>query len=220
MFFLLLVLGLFVLFIFVIWFTTLRIEMVFKREQGNDRGEVIISAWGGLFRYRLAIPQLQWEGIDQGMKVESQAKLESNVDGAATKATQKKADVMVNKRKIKKMKESYRELVENISFFHQTIRWFLSKVTCEKLVWKTRIGTGDAAEAGILTGVAWTVKSTLVGWVSQYIKWRQPPELYVDPQFQTPVIETHLHSIIHFKIGHAIIGIKRLLFHMRKGRVR
>lgn len=132
----------------------------------------------------------------------------------------KKVDITFNKRKYLKLKHIYHEVVENISFFRQTLRWFLSRVTCEKLVWQTRIGTGDAAEAGVLTGVVWTVKSSLVGWISQYVNWRRPPELYVDPQFQAPVLETHIHSIIHFKIGHAIIAIKRLLFHLRKGRIR
>lgn len=214
----LLVLGLLIALLVIIWFTALRVELVYKREQGNDRGEIILTAWRGLIRYRIAIPQMQWKGLDQGVKVNTRASMDKMIGNGS--AEQHNSEVKVNKRLLKRLNSAYKEMVRNVSGFHQILRWFLTKITCEKLVWKSRIGTGDAAEAGILTGMAWAIKSTLIGWFCSRVKCRHQPQITVDPEFHAKVWDTHVNGIIRFRIGHAIIAIKRLLVHMRKGRVR
>ncbi|MBH8596670.1 DUF2953 domain-containing protein [Thermoactinomyces sp. CICC 10521] len=208
--------GILVLLVVLIWFTSVRIEILYKRENKNDRGEIKISALGGLVRFRVNLPEVKWTGMDEGMQVEGTVKGQTT----AAKMAKEKGKVKLNRRTFQRLRFYYHEFVERFDQFHKTIRWFLSKVTFEKLTWVTKIGTGDAAESGILTGVAWGIKTTLIGFFSQYTRWREAPQLTIHPEFNREVLETYFHSIIRFRVGHAILGAKRLLLHMRTGRER
>ncbi|TCS93451.1 DUF2953 domain-containing protein [Hazenella coriacea] len=194
-----------------LWFSYVRIEMVYKREQGNDRGEVMFKALGGLLRFRVNIPKVDWEGTEQGIHVESRS---------GTKAINKQEELQIDQRKVRKAKKMYEMVLQRIDDLKEIMRQFLSKVTCEQLIWGTTVGTGDASEAGILTGVIWGVKTTLVGFFSGYIRWKEPPQLIVDPVFTYPIIRTHFHGIFRFRLGHAILGITRMILHLRRGRER
>jgi hypothetical protein len=212
-----LIIAVLLILLFVIsWFISVRIEIIFKREKENDRGEIKVYALGGIIRFRMKLPKMKWAGLDEGIRMESE--LESDL--VAAPDVNKQNRFRITQRTIRKGMARYRELVRNIDHFHRTICWFLSKVTCEKLEWRTTIGTGDAAEAGVLTGIAWGIKTTLVGVLGSYTRWDEPPCLSVDPDFNHVVLNTHFHSIIRFRLGHAILGVKRLLLHKRKGRER
>jgi hypothetical protein len=212
----LIIAGILAVFVVVIWFTSVRIEFLYKRENKDDRGEVKIYALGGLLRFRVKLPEVKWAGIDEGVRVEGTVKGQTT----AAKMAKEKGKVKINKRTFRRTRFLYHEFLERFDHFHHTIRWFLSKVTFEKLVWVTKIGTGDAAESGVLTGIAWGIKTTLVGIFGHYTRWQEPPQLAIDPEFNRPVLETYFHSIIRFRVGHAILGAKRLLLHMRIGRER
>ncbi|WP_170839861.1 DUF2953 domain-containing protein [Lihuaxuella thermophila] len=198
------------------WFIVVRIEIIFKREAGNDRSEIKVSALGGILRFHMKFPQLKWEGLGRGMGLKSEAEAES----VATPDLNRQKRFRVTRQTIRKGKAVYRRMLRDIDDLFGTVRWFLSKVTCEKLEWRTTLGTGDAAEAGVLTGIAWGIKTTLVGVLGSYTRWDEPPRLSVDPAFHHAVLQTHFHSIIRFRLGHAILGIKRLLLHKRQGRER
>lgn len=213
------IVGGLLLFFLLICFTSIRIEILFKRERENDRAEVTIHALFGLIRYRLKLPQIAFAGVDEGVEVRTGSDA-AMPDGKESSEGGEPKDVTVNRRLIERMNDLYQNILESVDFFQAKIRWFLSKITCEKLIWVTTLGTGDAAEAGILTGVAWSIKTTLIGFTSSYIRWAKPPELYVQPHFNRMVLETHFHSIIRFRIGHAILTIVRVLLHMHRRRKR
>ncbi|SFJ75324.1 DUF2953 domain-containing protein [Thermoflavimicrobium dichotomicum] len=189
-------------------FTSVRIELLFKWENENDRGEVKIRALFGLVRLRFTLPQLDWAGIDRGLKVSL---------AEETNDTSPKKEI-IGKKTIQRGKEMVRELLDQIDGLKEILRWFFSKVTCEKWVWITSVGTGDAAEAGFLTGIVWTLKSMLIGWISPYIRWQKAPELHVEPLFYREAVGMTFHSIIRFRLGHAILAIKRLYWDRNKRR--
>ncbi len=189
-------------FLILIMFTSVRIEILFKHEHVNEQGEIRIRALLGLVRLRFTLPQLNWRGWEQGLQVKG-------------KMTTEQSELMtvnekVGKRNIRSMKKRMSELLSQIDDFMEVVRWFFSKITCEKLDWSTSLGTGDAAEAGILTGLAWSIKSMLIGWISGYIRWKQYPNLSIRPAFQQKMFDTYFHSIIRFRLGYAILALKRL----------
>jgi len=188
-----------------LWYSLIRIEIFYQRLGDDDQGEIKIFALGGLLRFRLELPKIDWKGIEQGIQMEQNWKSGTS---EARLLKQKKKNITL--RTIKKMMKNFQRLLDEFSNLKQTIRWFLRHVTWERFEWKTHLGTGDAAEAGILAGVAWTIKTTLVGWISRYPQWEQPPHLVIEPDFYRPRLETRFHGIIRFRIGHAILGIKRL----------
>jgi hypothetical protein len=213
--FFLIILVMLLVFFIVTWFSNIQIELLFKREAQNDFGKIKVNMFGGLLRFQYYLPRIQWSGLDEGVVARK------NVTGKIGKAKTKpkKESVQIDKRKIKKLHFAYRQILYRFHDFQRIMRWFFGKITCEKFVWNTKIGTGDAAEAGILTGLAWSIKWMLLSWLGNQIRWNAKPELKVDPRFNEAILETYFHSIIRFRIGHAILAVKRLSDHMRKGRI-
>lgn len=198
-----------------VWYSNIQIEVLFKREKQNDFGKVKVKIFGGLLRFQYNLPQIKWSGLDEGVITEQ------GLTGKVGKVEKKleKKQVQIDKQKIKKFRFQYRQILYQFDDFQRIMKWFFGKITCEKFVWNTKIGTGDAAEAGFLTGITYSLKWTLLGWLGNRIRWKATPELKVDPRFNEATLETYFHSIIRFRIGHAIIAAKRLSDHMRKGRI-
>lgn len=99
---------------------------------------------------------------------------------------------------------------------YRAIRHFLSHVRCQKLKWHSTIGTGDAAETGILTGLVWNLKSVTMGWGSHYLAMETTASLKVTPDFNRPCLDTHFTCIVKFRLGYAILTGCRILFHIKK----
>ncbi len=213
--FFLIILVLLLVFFIGTWFSDIQIELLFKREAQNDFGKIKVKMFGGLLRFQYNLPQILWGGLDEGVA------LKQNVTGKIGKkeTKTKKKSIHIDKRKVKKFHFEYRQILYRYHDFQRIMRWFFGKITCEKFVWNTKIGTGDAAEAGFLTGLAWSFKWMLLSWLGNQIRWNAKPELKVDPRFNEAILETYFHSIIRFRIGHAILAVKRLSDHMRKGRI-
>ncbi|MBA4603846.1 DUF2953 domain-containing protein [Thermoactinomyces sp. AMNI-1] len=212
MIFSLFVLGIAIIILFLVWYSTIRVEILFKRDQQNNDGEIKIVVFGGLLRFKFNLSQLEWKGFDEGIQVKGKLKNQM----AKIQTGQKKEKVQVNKRKVRAFRHKYLKMLRQIDEFQQIMHWFFGKITCEKLIWKTRLGTGDAAEAGILTGIAWGIKWALVGMLGSRIRWKFTPQLSIDPDFNHEILEIYFHSIIRFRIGHAILTVKRLSDHMRQ----
>lgn len=102
-------------------------------------------------------------------------------------------------------------LRKRIVHLYDVLRRFFSHVVCERLTWVSNIGTGDAAGTGVMTGVVWSVKTTMIGMLGSYIRWDGSPDLDVRPFFEKEILDTNLNCIIRFRVGHAILAVLRLL---------
>jgi hypothetical protein len=202
------------LIIIAIWlfFSRVRIEISYKREEGNDKGEVKVIGLGGLFRYRINIPSVDFKSVDKGVKVEKSAKTTAMpVEEKGTFITMEKIDLLYTK---------YEELLHSVSHLQENLRWFMARITCETWTWRTTVGTGDAAEAGVLTGIVWAVKANVLGFISHYIAWSDSPYLEVVPQFQQVVFHTYYEGVFSFRLGNVIRFAIRLWIRFRKDKKR
>lgn len=193
----------FIVLIILLFLSYLRIELVFTRLNNDDEGYIRFSVLKGLFHYRLTIRKLDLKGLDEGIEIQT-----------ATEIDQDKTRISIET--IKQARQRYHEVLKHFSYFQSTIQWLLNKVICEKFLWSTSIGTGEAMETGVAVGVLWGLMSSLVGFFGRYIQWRHTPELYAAPNFQQVKLESHIHLIICIRMGNAICGIYRLLMQMRK----
>jgi hypothetical protein len=193
----------------IVFFTKVKIYILFGRQGEEDQGEVVITVLGGLIKRRLKIPTIDFKNLDKGIEVKAET------DSATS---EKKNRSFINKDFIEHFYEKYEELLHRISHLQEMVRWFFARITCEHWKWETMIGTGDAAEAGVLTGVVWSVKSNVLGFLSHYIRWVTVPKLDVVPNFGQAVFQTTYEGIFHFRLGNLIrFGIK-LWFRLRKHR--
>ncbi|WP_380705967.1 DUF2953 domain-containing protein [Salinithrix halophila] len=199
------IIGTLILFLLLLlFFTSVRIRIVYRRK-GEEDGFFLQVRWlWGLVRYRWVAEGFALTG--QGLKVKEKKE--------GTTGTDKKKRTRIGLAAMKKAKEKVQDFRENVVNLYGVMRYFLSKVVCEKLVWISDLGTGDAAETGIITGLAWGIKANLVGVVGSYFQWRRPPQLDIRPYFIEARLETDLECIFRFKVRHAILAVMRLLLRM------
>lgn len=194
----------------------IRIELMYKREGEMDEGKLQVKALFGLLRYTVRFPKLDFEGITKGVTVDTKW----NTTTTNTTTFTGKANGQINEFTLRKAQEAFIETLEKVQDFYPLVRNFCSKIVCDQFEWKTHVGTGDAAEAGILAGLVWGIKSFMVGLIGSYIRWKKPPDLDVIPDFHQFVLDTYFHSILRFRVWHAIVVMTRLRIQMRKGRER
>jgi hypothetical protein len=193
--------------VLLIYYSKIYIQIYYKRAAKQDKGELKIKALGGFFHYRLSIPTLDFKDMDKGVKVESEHE----------SSTMKKGDdTFINKDKLEFWYENYEILLHRVKDFQEILRWFMSRVHCVKWDWKTSVGTGDAAEAGVLTGVIWGVKTTILGFISHYIQWDHKPEIEVTPCFQNAVLDTMFEAEFSFHFGNAVRFLLLLWIRFKK----
>ncbi len=203
------VLALLLAFILVIPFTSIRLEAHYWREGANDQLNIQIRLLWGMIRLRYQIPLIKW------MENEGSLIIREKSTDLPTKGSWRQR---ITWRSLCAMRERYLMFRDQVHQLQDLTRSFLRHVIFERLEWRSTVGTGDAAETGVVTGVVWGVKSILVGVLGSYVQWTKQPFLKVDPLFSEATLETDLHCIIRFRIGHAMLAAIRLMRSMRRGR--
>ncbi|MFC5774676.1 DUF2953 domain-containing protein [Ectobacillus antri] len=108
------------------------------------------------------------------------------------------------------------ELIKSAGDIHTIIKGFLRSVRIKKFLWRSYIGTGDAAYTGITAGGLWSVKGIILGILSTYMKIAKAPELEVTPVFQGEITTSQLECTITFRIGKAVLTAIKLFRYIRK----
>lgn len=187
-----------ILICFFIMLSPLRVEVDFHHGKMKDQGTITFLGFWNLVRFRIKIPEIKWKGFDQGVEIE-------------TVSTIQESETTITKDKIKRYRALSKKFIDRIDHFFRILRKFLRNITCEKFHWETLVGTGNAAETGTLIGVMWGTNMTLLSLLGKGIKWKEPPVVQIYPAYAESAFEIKLHSIICFRIGHAILAITRLL---------
>lgn len=199
--------GSIVLIILIVWFTSVRIEIVYKRIAENDRIEVELSIYKRLIKYRFTVNMLQLESLSKGVKVTKRAKV-----GERDKIKKKKK-TWITPRVIERFQRNFARLLHNVHDLNHILIQTMKHVQGEKLEWRTSIGLGEASATGAIVGAVWAIKSALVAVLAHYISLHVRPHLHVFPEFQREIFNVHLLCILRFRIGHAIIAVIRIAVH-------
>lgn len=189
-------------------FTTLSIRFQYRRGGSDDELGLTVRWIGGLIRFHYSVPLLKRE--ERGFAVRQELQT-----GKGKTLTAKRR--RITPATIRRSQKRFQALRRRVRDLHDTLRRFLRHVTCERLEWVTTIGTGDAAETGVLTGMAWAIKTTLVSVAGRHVRWERPPALNVRPSFEERRLESNLLCIVRFRLGHLILAVTRLYLNMRKG---
>ncbi|SDZ09130.1 DUF2953 domain-containing protein [Thermoactinomyces sp. DSM 45892] len=197
--------------------SNIQIELEYQREGKMDDGAVRIKVFYGLIRYTMRISEMNMD-VDPEKGITYQSDWDANAGNSTVHSGKSKE--RMNWSGFQNARERFSEILERVQDFFPLIRYFCSKICCKNLEWKTQVGTGDAAEAGVLTGLVWGIKSFLISAVGNYIKWKKAPEIDVIPHFNQLAFNMYFHCILCFRVWHAIVVVTRLWIQMRKGRER
>ena len=91
--------------------------------------------------------------------------------------------------------------------------WFIflfKKVKVEEIEWRTDIGMGDAAETGVLTGLLWAVKGSIVSYYKNKVGGLKKKHIVVVPHYERMLFATNVNCIFTMRLGHIMLaGLKK-----------
>lgn len=197
------VLAFFILIFLIIINSNVKIHILFNREEKNDFLEFEFNFIFGI-HIRKKIPIIQLNNINEGVILKEETQLNN-----ATKNVDKER---VTVKKVRHFYRYYQKLLLRIDMFKKSIRRFFKHVYVEEYSWTTLIGTGEAKNTGIVSGIFWGIKNYFIGLLSAYAKLEQMPKLSITPEYNKKIFSTRIDCIIKFKMGHVILLGIRLIF--------
>ncbi|MFD2168840.1 DUF2953 domain-containing protein [Tumebacillus lipolyticus] len=203
----LLALAVFLLFAMVLPVT---IEVQYRREGRNDRLHVGVRALFGLIRLGYEVPTVAL--LEQRMQIGFKRKLTAGDNPHAG------GWVTITVEKIQQFQRQVDELRARIGKYKRALRRFTKSFHIESLRWRTAFGTGDAAQTGSITGMAWAVKGSLASILYRQFTVESSLRYTVQPNFQAKGFRTDLVCIIRFLPGKAILaGLTLAFLWLREG---
>lgn len=196
-----------ILLLVLISFTKVNVYIDFYHGQDNDHLIIQFKAWAGLIKYKINVPMIKVDDDSPSVVVKEK------VEQGPKEIDKKKETKKFTAEELFKTLKDTKELLEHVVGLHRIIRGFLRKTYIKQLEWHTIVGIGDAAHTGMIGGAVWTVKGSIVGLLSNYMRLKTMPTITVTPHFQMAISQISFKCMFHFRIGHAIFaGIKLVKF--------
>jgi len=191
----------------------LEVKIRVRRERQNDHIELHFRWLYGLVRRSIELSELRLKGRE-GLAVKEKQLNERTLSVVDEKQIKIDRDMMM------KGYEKYMALLRHILGLSRWLKETLGKVRCYELIWDTQIGAGDAVETATLTGLAWSLKGSMVGYVSKHIRFRILPKLDITPLYNEQMFATRLSSILKLRTGYALLAAILLLVRLLRARGR
>lgn len=186
-------------------FSSVRIGIHYRRKSHDDRIGLDVRALYGLVHLRFEIPIIKLKALSAKAEVKMEAEAGSSGPPLAEKRQTITPNTLMRWHHI--ARKTLREVHGLIDWLKQTLRW----IQCERIFWQSKIGTGDAAETGILTGLIWGVKSTFLGSILRYVSLNTLPIVNVIPLYNQRYLSSEFECILRIRVGHAMLAGIRLL---------
>ncbi|PLR68417.1 DUF2953 domain-containing protein [Bacillus sp. UMB0893] len=201
------------LFLFIFLLIYMKITVIFDLKHVGDDDEIKVKfkAIFGILKYTIKIPLVKVDPNGPNILIKEEKKM-----GGTSEP--KEIDEKISPNDMLASIKDFKELTEHIVHLNKIVRKFLSHVQISKFKWHSQLGTGDAATTGMIIGPGWTLKGSVVGIISSYMKLKSRPNLSIEPNFYQKSSKTNLSCMLHFRIGHAIVAGIRLLKYWRGGR--
>lgn len=184
-----LLLGLLVV-IVILLLLPVRIEVHFKREGMDDRLHLGVRALFGIVRLGYDIPV--------AALMERTGKITIKKDPAKQMPVRKKGWVTITIEEIDKAMHKFNDIRKRFAKYKSAIRRVTRTFHLESTSWKTKFGTGDAAQTGWLTGLGWGLKGVLSGVLYRYFTVDCRIVYDVQPHFRAQGFRTEFTCIICF----------------------
>lgn len=179
--------------------STITIQMKARKSNQDETIKIEVTMLFGIIHFHYIIPRMSFSNLRTGLKVEN-----DHADNLFSGHTNSEKQ-HINKEKIDQWSERVRQILQSTEGLFPWLKTTLKKISFQQFDWSTNVALSDAAVTATLTGALWAIKSTLVGWLSQYISLRQQPRLFVVPLFNSPpIFTTELSCIAKIRCGHAI----------------
>lgn len=179
------------------------------REGDKDDAELNIKALFGIIRYRKKVPIMKFTGTS----VQRKEQVSTTIAGFDSwKQFHKEIDA----EKVFNDIDKFKQILQVTRDLKGWVRLTLTKVRLDEWNWTTSVGTGDAMWTAMATGLVWSVKTSIIGVLSQMVKLKAEPNMNVQPNYQRSAFTTEWSCIAQIRFGYAILAGLQLLVRMKK----
>lgn len=178
------------------------IEIKYKRDEENDIIIFHIKTGFGLIKYKIEVPYIDFlknvENIGIRYKVISKSFIGSR-DSISIKRMDTINDII---KIIKQIKLNYELNKESINYL-------MKKIRINNIILRISFGFEDAFNTALFYGVLCTLIISILVMLKKKIK-MDIKELDLRPVFAKEVLKVEFGCIIEVRLGHIIIGIKKI----------
>lgn len=180
-----------------------------KRIGTNDDAKVRIRALFGLLKFKYEIPIAKLEGMSIKMQEEVSTK-NAGID------TWKEYNDEINPEKVASALDKMKQILVFTKDLTGWLKKTMTKVEVTSWSWSTSVGTGDAMWTAMATGAIWSVQSSVLGLLSQFVQVKTEPVMEVQPIFNRSGFATEWSCIAQIRFGYAILAGLQLLLRVKK----
>jgi len=208
-----LIIGISIVLLIIILYSNIKVEINFKRYDEDDILSINITVFYGIFKYKKQIPFMDLvNGRDNISALEFKSKVEYN---EKLKCANKS---VINVSEAEKIINKYRKLyIRFEKFIVPFIKRIKEKIIIRKIYLNTELGTNDAAETAVITGIIWSIKSYVVTILANNYNLS---DVFVNvvPNYNISTFKTSIDCIFSIKLGNIINEVvKTLLANKRDG---
>lgn len=176
---------------------TFRLKVV--KKNWDDSIILNVKMLYGLISLHYKVPAIVLKSLQEGVWVEK-SQSDNILKGHTSNGEQ-----VIDQEKVHKWNDDFREILSATKHLKRWMKNTLERVIVKQFDWSTNISLSDAAHTATLTGVLWSLKSVLVGFLTYQISFAQQPKLFVVPIFGSPpLFITELKCVAEIRCGHAI----------------
>lgn len=195
----------------VILYSNLKVNFSFVRQGKDDCLIINLIGLYGTFKYTTKIPFIDLVDGREGVPA-----LEINTKKEMGKKARQMdhSKSIINLHEMERIINKYKKIYIKYETFIKHIK---RKLVLNNISWYTEIGTNDAAETAIITGLIWAIKASIIVLIS---KGYNLSDVYISvvPNYNIDNFETSIDCIFSIKLGYIInAGIKTLLVQIKDG---
>ncbi|PYE51678.1 DUF2953 domain-containing protein [Paenibacillus barcinonensis] len=198
--------GLFIaLLIAAVLISNVHVHVVFRKHKSDDYANINIRLLYGIVRFNYEIPSIVFRNMKEGFLLKTEQSM-NHSRGEVLGSQQ------VNKRKVKNWAKDVKVMLRATEALKLWVKQTLQRVHITRLLWSTTIGTGDAAYTAMLTGMLWSVKSMMIGFLTYQMRFRTAPVLEVNPFWaDEPEFRTELELKLRMRMLAILTAGMRLM---------
>jgi hypothetical protein len=210
---LLIALIILILLFLLIIFSKLTIHLNYFHHNDNDELTLQFRLWFGIIKYKMNIPLVKIDDNSPSIVVKGNTQF-----GDSQKSKSPMEEVQITEDDIMANFTNAKEIIQHVVNMQVIVRKFLKRIVIKRFEWHSLVGIGDAAHTGVIAGALWTIKGSIVGMLSHFLRLKEMPILSVTPHFQLAIIQTRITCIFQFRIGYAILAGLKLIKFWKGGR--
>jgi len=203
--------GLFFLLIVIMLLSPLTVNGWAKRVGQDDRAGLHVHGLFGMLHYKWELPVIRLKGfaIELKRELNKETPVGQNED-TSTKQVDKDTIMYI-----------ISELKQFLWATDQLLKW--AKMTARHIrltewKWRTALGTDDVVWTAMLVGAVWSVKTTFLGVLSQFLRLQAEPQMNVEPLYNQNQFSTDWEMKAEMRLGTIVFSAIVLVYRIVKVR--